>query len=114
MARILIVDDDNDFRAAMATVLRDEGHDIEEVGDGYRALTAVVRTRPDLIVTDHCMPPPDGLRLLKMLRTQGIAIPAILVSANPVADPRPADAWLRKPFEMDELIAAVQGLVGSA
>ena len=70
MARILIVDDDDDadVRRMLRFVLQRSGHEIEEAEDGSEGLRKAVAGTYDAAVVDYQMPPPDGLELLGQLR----------------------------------------------
>lgn len=107
MPRILIVDDDRDVRASLEDLFALEGFEVATAGDGYAALTAVAQRRPDVIISDVRMPPPDGIRLIEMLRTQGVHIPSILITAQREPRPHQADAVVYKPFSVDALLDTV-------
>jgi two-component system response regulator MprA len=109
--RILVVDDDDEFRSIVEELLQLEGYTVTTARDGYQALSEVVRSRPDVIVSDVLMPPPDGIRLLEMLRSQGIRIPSILVSARTETRRHLADVLLTKPFRLDQLLEVIERLL---
>ena len=115
---VLIADDNADMRGYLARLL--EPHwSVEAVPDGAAALTAVVRRRPDLILTDVMMPRMDGFELLRRLRSEArtSSIPVLMLSARAGEDARVeglqhgADDYLIKPFSARELIARVAGLL---
>jgi serine/threonine protein kinase len=85
-ARILIADDDEDFRSTMATVLERAfpGAEIECVPDGRRALEAFERKRPSVVLLDLHMPDMDGMQVTERLRARdpGAAIPIIVLTAS--------------------------------
>lgn len=111
MAHILFVDDDRGLQALVEELLQSEGHTVSCAVDGYQALTSVVQKRPDLIVTDYLMPPPDGFRLLQMLASQGIHIPSILLTGHAPGRLHPADALVEKPFDIDTLLETINRLL---
>lgn len=111
MRHVLVVDDDEEIRALLVHMLSHAGYSVTTAKDGYDALTAVIRRRPDLIVCDILMPPPDGIRLIQMLKSQGIVIPSILISAMPVNRPHPADALLYKPIDAPLLLETIRKLI---
>lgn len=104
--RVLIVEDDNHARDALATLLRDEGYRVDTAEDGRSALERIDRASPDLIVTDISMPGMDGLELLRRLPRD---IPVVVVTAfEDVGDQALAlGAWfsLPKPLELEKLLA---------
>lgn len=116
--RILIVDDDVRVAAALGRVLRQAGFAIEIVNDGLSAGALIPVFQPHLITLDITMPGLGGEEVLRYLR----GVPAfdqvriLVVSANE-PDRMPADCaklydgYLEKPFENEELVAAVEGLL---
>ncbi len=85
-ARILMADDDEDFRSTMATVLERAfpGAEIECVPDGRRALEAFERKRPSVILLDLHMPTMDGMQVTERLRAHdpGATVPIIVLTAS--------------------------------
>ncbi len=65
MARILVVEDDNDLNKAYSIILRQEGHDVVEAFDGKEALKKLEAFKPDLILLDLLMPIMGGLEFLQ-------------------------------------------------
>ena len=114
---ILLVDDDAPIRRMLERTLRAEGYDVAAVADGGAALAQVERSLPDLIVLDVTMPGMDGLSVTRRLRTKGLAVPILLLTARDAVAERVmgldagADDYLVKPFEVDELTARVRALL---
>jgi DNA-binding response OmpR family regulator len=112
--RILIVEDDPEVRELVSSVLRTEGYDVLEAGDGWRALEIVSAEQPDLAILDMMLPGVDGEGVATaMALMQGV--PILLMTGR--GDPATAAArmgaygYLRKPFEISALVDAVrQGL----
>ena len=111
MAVILLVDDNGPYREALGAALAEAGYAVLEVDDGYRALDTIARRRVDAIVTDYRMPRPNGVQLLRMLRSQGLAIPSVLITAFPIPVPHPADVLLHKPFPIRALLDELDRLL---
>lgn len=117
--RILICDDEAALRALIRAALG-SGYSIAEAEDGDRALELTRRFRPDLILLDVMMPGRSGLEVLAELRADPAlaAIPVIVMTARAQASDReavaqvPAARYLRKPFRVAELVAAVEELLG--
>jgi CheY-like chemotaxis protein len=123
-ARILIVDDDADARESLKILLETAGYEVEAAANGARALR-LQRTRPaDAVVTDIFMPVSDGIETIKDLRTEFPELRIIAVSAGgrsvggetylAVALAAGADAVLRKPMDLDELLAMLRKLLAGA
>jgi two-component system, response regulator, stage 0 sporulation protein F len=124
--RILVAEDDPDMRALVASALRQGGYDVVEAGNGMEAIAHIaptVWTKRDgfkAIVSDVCMPDLTGLDLLAALRCTRFDTPVILMTAFGDEEVRAearslgATAMLDKPFNVDELRAAVQKAMPSA
>ena len=114
MPRVLIAEDDPVIANAMATHLRRAGMDVEVVDDGDQALRKMRFERPDLAVVDLMLPGIDGWRITEALRSEGITMPIINVSARASEHDKVhalgigGDDYLAKPFGMRELVARVQ------
>lgn len=81
--RILLVDDEADFRSELAAQLRlHEGYEVAEAGSGAEALEAVRRHVFDAIVLDVGLPDQDGRDLCRLLRKQGIKAPVVMLTAH--------------------------------
>ena len=83
MAGILLVDDDDDGREAVARYLRKSGHMVNSARNGREALIAVATLVPDVIVLDAMMPEMSGLEFLNVIRSylRWQTIPIILLTA---------------------------------
>jgi CheY-like chemotaxis protein len=86
--RVLVVDDEPDIRAFLASVLTDAGMQVETAEDGNRALESIQNNPPDLISLDLVMPGKTGVRLLHDLRKDRrlTAIPVLIVTGH-ASDP---------------------------
>lgn len=115
--RILVVEDDPALRDTLAEVLRDGGHDVRVAGDGEAALATIDTWEPQLIVLDLMMPRMDGFAFVQAQRSR-VGSPTakvLLLSAahgvEAAAVELRADAWLVKPFGLDDVLAAVDQLL---
>jgi two-component system cell cycle response regulator DivK len=111
---ILVVDDDWATRRALAQLLGDElDAEVAEAEDGEDARYALMEATPDVALVDARMPWPDGFELMRRMQLDPItaAIPVVGISALPVAQRMLAAgcvAFVPKPFEAEDLIAAVR------
>ena len=114
---VLVVDDEPDLRELVALTLADEGYDVGVARHGREALDRIAERWPDLVLLDMMMPVMDGRALCDALRANG-GLPRVIVmtAADRVAQcARDVGAvgWLAKPFDIDELVAAIRrGLEG--
>jgi DNA-binding response OmpR family regulator len=118
--RALVAEDDEEMRALVASVLRSEDFEVDEVGDG-RGMWRQTLSSPayDLIVSDLRLPIVDGLTVLEDLRARLSRTPMLLMTAFGDAATRArakvlGAEFLDKPFEMSELRAAARRLCEAA
>ena len=116
VARILLVEDDGELREMLVRLLAEEGYRVEPAPDGQRGLHLGLTGEFDLLVLDRNLPGMDGLELLARLRSRGVTVPALVLSAlgNPSDRVEGLDAgaedYLTKPFDIDELLARLRAL----
>jgi len=119
MAKILIVDDEEMDRVYERAILESTGHELFYAHDGEAALKICVETAIDVVVTDLAMPDFNGLRLIKELREEGVRVPIIAVSGwasdqLDLAEDYGADLALVKPLDGEDLVKAVDTMLGEA
>lgn len=111
---ILIVDDDASVRSTLEEILDLEGYPFESAKDGYEALRAIEKTRPSLIVLDMRMAGLDGWSFAQKLRERGHRLPILLMTADQGArrwaEELGADGYLAKPFDLADLLDAIERL----
>lgn len=116
---ILLVDDDTRATAALGAMLREDGYEVHESGDGLQAMDHVLRHEVDALVTDLHLPRLGGLALLSALRRRLPSCEAFVLTAYP--DWRSAgelrDLGIRqqfiKPVEYDALHRAIRSALAS-
>jgi CheY-like chemotaxis protein len=119
-ARVLVVEDDDTLRETLAEVLLDEGYDVRVAGHGREALGVLTTWVPEVIVLDLMMPEMDAFEFRRHQRDHELAPEArvmILSAARDLegaAENIRADAWLAKPFNLTEMLDAVDRLVGDS
>ena len=110
---ILVVEDDTSLREALKETLTDAGYAAISAEDGARALLMLERHAVDLIVSDVQMSPVGGIELLQCLKTKGLNIPVVLMTAYGSIEQAVeamqcgAANYLAKPFEVHELLDMV-------
>lgn len=111
VATILVVEDDEPIRLAVRELLESEGYEVVVACDGEEALGALESGVPSLIITDLQMPRLDGIQLCERLRTdpQTELVPIVVLTAAHRIEgvSSRVDAILRKPFDVDALLATV-------
>lgn len=112
---ILIVEDDAPMRELFRSILRQAGFTVIAVEDGLSALRAIEERHPAAVVLDLALPRLSGRDVYQELKTHPgtSGIPIIVVSGHDVSDLNEADfaSVLRKPFNPDTLLSAVQKCV---
>src|ERR1051325_10411664 len=111
---ILVVDDDPTILATVSEALDLEGFPVVTATNGAEALDEVDRHRPSLVLLDMRMPVLDGWGFMRAIREQGINLTVVVMTAAADASRWSrevgAQAVLAKPFELEELIRAVEHL----
>jgi DNA-binding response OmpR family regulator len=111
-ATVLLADDDPDILELLSALLTEEGFHVVAFSDGLAALHHIRAQHPDVAIIDLAMPVMDGRELIKRLRSEpGPSVPVIAMSASlypSTAEILDADAYLTKPFDLEELLAEVQ------
>jgi two-component system, OmpR family, alkaline phosphatase synthesis response regulator PhoP len=113
VARILIVEDEEDISTLMKHHLEAEGYRVDVLEDGVSAIQAVRSNPPDLMLLDIMLPGVDGKEVCRAIR-RDYAFPIIMVSAKSTEFDKViglevgADDYLTKPFGMLELVARVR------
>jgi two-component system response regulator MprA len=116
-AAVLIVDDDAPIRRMLVRTLAGEGFEATGVADGGAALTSIEGSVPDLLVLDVAMPGLDGLDVCRRVRSKGLGLPILLLTARDAVPERVAgldagaDDYLVKPFASEELLARIRALL---
>ncbi len=118
---ILIVDDDEEIRAAIETALNEIGDvEIQKTGNGNDAVEMIEERAPDLLVLDQMLPGRSGflvLEKIRALRQETGKPPVIMITANPgsrhkvYAETLGVDLYLNKPFRMTKLIDSAKELL---
>ena len=113
MARILIVDDEATIRIFLSATLERAGHETFLAEDGREAVSVYGATEIDVVITDLQMPEVHGLELITLLRGLSprpaiVAISGTGLAQLDMAQSVGADVTLTKPFDLYELVGAVE------
>lgn len=127
--KVLVVDDDQDVRSFVVTVLEENQYIPLVAQDGIEGFDVIEKEKPDLVILDVLMPRGSGIRLYRKLKTDekfnkipiimftGIALRSFLKSQKALDEfkggeiPMP-DIYLEKPVEPEELVAAIKKKIG--
>jgi two-component system response regulator AtoC len=114
MRRVLVVDDEENIRLVLRTLLKKHGYEVEVAEEGEGALTALDSFDPDVILTDVRMPKMGGMDLLAALRAKQHPATVIVMSAYGNVDlaieamKAGAYDYVSKPFKPDEIVLALR------
>lgn len=112
---VLVVDDESGIIEFLRYALEDSGYRVATARDGEDALTAIQQERPNFVLTDLMMPRLDGWELCRRLRQDASMhdVPIVAMSAVPHRGIE-VDAFLPKPFELDDLLNTLHEVAGGA
>jgi CheY-like chemotaxis protein len=117
MARVLVIDDDEEHRTLVRHMLVGVGHEVEEAVDGAEGLKMFGKRPPALVITDINMPGLDGHEVISALRVLHAGVPIIAISGGSAiakdelllkAIRLGASEVIMKPFEFRQLLGAVE------
>lgn len=116
MTRILVIDDNPEFRTILQAHLTTHGYDVLTAGDGDEGLQLLEGGNIDIVLTDILMPQRDGVEVLRTVKKRWPSLPVIAISGGGwigatellgMAERLGADQVLTKPVRRDELLKAV-------
>lgn len=120
MFSILVVEDDKNLLKLMCAALKRSGYMPYKAADGYEALDVMDKVSVDLIISDIMMPNMDGYELTREIRSAGLEMPVLMVTAKEsFGDKRigfqsGADDYMVKPINIDEMVLRVGALLRRA
>ena len=115
--RILLIDDDDQFRHGLCQLLEVEGYEVIGARDGREGMRCYRRAPADVVITDLLMPVQEGVETIRALRHEFPHVKIIAISGGGqggkldflnVAQRLGAQRTLRKPFSRDDLVLAIQ------
>lgn len=113
-ARILIVDDDENIRKVLTTILEDEGYIVESVGTAKKAIAKTGKKFYNLALIDVRLPDMEGIELLTRMKDATPKMRKIIITGYPTlqnaveAVNRGADAYIIKPFDMKKTLRTIK------
>ncbi len=117
--RVLVVDDEEQIRRALRSILRTRHYHVDEAATGEAALIAAIDHPPDLVILDLMLPDMSGIEVCRELRAW-LAAPILVLSVRAEEDDKVqaldegADDYLTKPFSAGELLARLRALLRRA
>ena len=114
--RLLLAEDEREMSNALVTILKHNNYSVDAVYDGQDALDYLETGLYDAAVLDIMMPKLDGITVLKKIRSKGLDLPVLLLTAKSEIDDRVegldagADDYLTKPFATKELLARIRSI----
>ena len=116
MTRVLIIEDEANYRETLGFLLQKEGFEVTEAADGTAGLAAYDRQGADIVLLDLMMPGLSGTEVCRQLRVRG-QVPIIMVTARDTEIDKVvglelgADDYVTKPFSHRELIARIRAVL---
>ncbi|MEM2249617.1 MAG: response regulator [Candidatus Bathyarchaeia archaeon] len=113
-ARILVVDDDENIRKVLTTILEEEGYIVDEAENAKKAIEKTKRKIYNLALIDIRLPDMEGIELLTRMKDTVPRMRKIIITGYPTlqnaieAVNRGADAYILKPFDMDKVLATIK------
>ena len=117
--RIVVADDDRDTAITLATILRDEGHEVQMVLRGDEALDMCRLFRPDVVIADINLPGESGYAIARELRERHRTLAPLLIAISGkwtkasdrlLANAVGFDHYLLKPCDINELLPLIEPL----
>lgn len=117
--KILIVDDSKTIRQQVSFTLSKGGYEVIEAEDGIDGISKLEANQDiAMVISDVNMPNMDGLEMLETLKAKGSAVPIVMLTTEGAAEliqrakQAGAKGWLVKPFQPEQLVAAVAKIAG--
>ncbi len=115
--KIALVEDDLKLSDLLSIVLKDVSPHITTFDNGWKALDGIIEGNFDLVILDIMLPGLNGVEVLKKIRTSGIKVPILMLTAKSEEDDKVlglesgADDYITKPFSNKELVARCNALL---
>lgn len=115
--RILVVEDEKEMAQGIQGILNCEGYEVDIADNGLYGLDLITHGHYDLVLLDLMLPKMSGLRVLENIRSKGMNVPVIVLTAKSQTEDKiqgldcGADDYLTKPFDVGELLARIRARV---
>ena len=112
--RILVVDDDENIRKVLVTILEDEGYHVESAETAQKAIKMSERETYNVALIDVRLPDMEGIHLLTKMKDTTPKMRKIIITGYPTLENaieavnKGADAYIMKPFNMDRVLATIK------
>ena len=115
MAKVMVVDDEEDLRNLVKMVMEKEGFEVESAEDGNDFLEKVDRFQPDIVILDVMMPGPSTKEILRKLREKGVDSKIVLLTVvrfsndeiRKLSEMGNVVGYMTKPFDIPELVSEI-------
>lgn len=113
---LLLLEDDEQLRAALENLLLDEGYQVATAGDGRQAVAQVAQQAPDILLLDVKLPGPDGLEVLQQLKQQLPELQSLVMTGYASEEDSirairlGVGDYLQKPFSMNDFLTALESI----
>ncbi|MBO7450055.1 MAG: response regulator transcription factor [Clostridiales bacterium] len=114
--RILLAEDEKSMSRALVAILTKNNYSVDAVFDGEEAISYILTGDYDCVILDVMMPKMDGFEVLKKIRSKGITVPVLMLTAKSQIDDKVegldlgANDYLTKPFDTKELLARIRAI----
>lgn len=114
--RLLLAEDERELSKALSTILKHNLYTVDTVFDGEETLAYIENGNYDGVILDIMMPKIDGISVLKIIRSKGINVPVLILTAKSEVDDKVlgldcgANDYLTKPFSIKELLARIRAM----
>lgn len=114
--RLLLAEDERELSKALSTILKHNLYTVDTVFDGEESLAYIENGNYDGVILDIMMPKIDGISVLKIIRSKGINVPVLILTAKSEVDDKVlgldcgANDYLTKPFSIKELLARIRAM----
>ena len=119
MIKVLVADDEELIRWSLTQTLTSSGYSVDQALNGREVISSLENNTYDVIVTDYNMPELNGIEVLAIIRSMGIHLPVIVISAyfsNKLKEETISSGafeCISKPFEMDDVLDVVKKAIGT-